>query len=413
MRKYENDLNFKGIDFPVKIKDIQKFENQNSDLPGINVFSVDDNNKIYPLRLNEKDRQKTIDLFLFSEGEKQHYSLIKNFTRLVRSQITSEKRKIFICKKCLSHYTRKHLFEKHMFYCGQNETVVVKMPTKNNILKFKNHFKKLPIPFVIYADFECFTKPMNSCQPDPNKSFTESYQKHEPSGYCLFLKGLDGIKDIFKPIVYLRKTEDEDEDVSANFINDIRSLTYMIYKKYYLKPKELNLSSQEEEEFQSAKVCHICEEDFNVDEETGKILKARDHCHFTGDYRGAAHFSCNLKCRKPLVLPVIFHNLQVYDSHLFIKQLSRVSGDLTCIPSTEEKYITFSKRIDVDVCQRKGKLVPLKFEIHFIDSFKFLQTSLANLVSNLQSSDFKNLNRFVKINPSLLTRKGVYPYDYV
>ena len=94
LRKYENDLNFKGIDFPVKIKDIQKFENQNSDLPGINVFSVDDNNKIYPLRLNEKDCQKTIDLFLFSEGEKQHYSLIKkNFTRLARSQITSDKRK--------------------------------------------------------------------------------------------------------------------------------------------------------------------------------------------------------------------------------------------------------------------------------------------------------------------------------
>ena len=60
-----------------------------------------------------------------------------------------------------------------MIYCGQNETVLIKMPVKNTILNFKNHFKKLPIPFVIYADFECFTKPMNSCQPDPNKSFTQ------------------------------------------------------------------------------------------------------------------------------------------------------------------------------------------------------------------------------------------------
>ena len=64
LRKYENDLNFKGIDFPVKLKDITKFENQNPDLPGINVFSINDNNKIYPLRLNQKDTQKTIDLFL-------------------------------------------------------------------------------------------------------------------------------------------------------------------------------------------------------------------------------------------------------------------------------------------------------------------------------------------------------------
>ena len=76
LRKYENDLNFKGISFPVKVKDIQKFENQNPDLPGINVFSINDNNKIYPLRLNKKDTKKSIDLFLFSQDEKQHYSLI-------------------------------------------------------------------------------------------------------------------------------------------------------------------------------------------------------------------------------------------------------------------------------------------------------------------------------------------------
>ena len=87
--KYENDLNFKGIDFPVKVKAITKFENQNPDFPGINIFSINDNNKIYPLRLNQKDTKKTIDLFLFSKDEKLHYSLIKNFSRLVRSQITS------------------------------------------------------------------------------------------------------------------------------------------------------------------------------------------------------------------------------------------------------------------------------------------------------------------------------------
>ena len=207
LRKYENDLNFKGIDFPGKVKDIQKFENQNPDLPGINVFLVNDDNKIYPFRLNQKDTQKTIDLFLFSKDEKQHYSLIKNFSRLTRSQITSDRRKIHICKKCLSHFTKKDLFEKHLFYCGQNETGAVIMPTKNIVLNFKNHVKKLQIPFVIYADFECFTKPINSCQPNPNESYSQGYQKHEPSGYCLYLKGLDGINVNYKPIVYTRKTD--------------------------------------------------------------------------------------------------------------------------------------------------------------------------------------------------------------
>ena len=287
------------------------------------------------------------------------------------------------------------------------------MPRKKTILNFQNYFKKLSIPFVIYADFECFTIPMSSCQPNPDKSYAQSYQKHEPSGYCLYLKCLDGMKINYKPIVYTKKTEDE--DISKRFIKHVTKLTHMIYRDYYKNPKPYNLTPQEEKDFQSATICHICEQDLNIDKETGQILKVRDHCHFTGGYRGAAHNECNLKCRKPHILPVIFHNLQGYDSHLFIKQHAKVSGDLSCIPSTEEKYISFSKKIVVDeyFSGKMGKLFPKNFEIRFIDSFKFLQTSVANLVSNLQPSDFKNLNRLIKHNTSLLTRKGVYPYDYV
>ena len=401
LREYENDMNFKGIDFPVKVKDITKFENQNPDLPGINVFSINENNKIYPLRLNEKDRQKTIDLFLFREDENQHYSLIKNFSRLVRSQITSDTtRKLHICIQCISHFTKQDHFEKHLSYCNKNETVTVKMPTKNSILNFQNHFKKLSIPFVIYADFECFTLPVNSCQPNPKKSYTQTYQKHKPSGYCLYLKGLDGLNVNFKPLVYTKKTEDE--DTSKKFIKHVTELTLKIYKKYYTKPKTMIFNPKDQKDFQSATICYICEQDLNINKETGQILKVRDHCHFTGEYRGAAHNECNLKCKKPLILPVIFHNLQGYDSHLVIKKLAKVSGVLSCIPSTEEKYISFSKKIVVDhyYSKKTGKPFPKNFEIRFIDSFKFLQASLADLVSNLQPTDFKNLNR-------------VYPYDYV
>ena len=143
LKKYENDLKFNEIKFPVSLKDITKFENQNPDLPGINVCSVNDDNKVYPLRINQKDFQKAIDLFFHSDGEKQHYSLIKNFSRLVRTQKTKDGRKIFICKKCLNHYTKEELLEKHINYCGNNETALERMPTKkNNILKFKHHLKK-------------------------------------------------------------------------------------------------------------------------------------------------------------------------------------------------------------------------------------------------------------------------------
>ena len=346
-KKYENDLKFKQINFPVKVKDITKFEKQNPDLPGIKVFSINENNKIYPLRINQKDCLKSIDLFLYSDGEKQHYSLIKNFTRLVRSQYTSHRSsKIFICKKCLCHYTKEELLEKHINYCGNNETAAVKMPTENSILKFKHYFKKFPIPFIVYADFECFTIPVNSCQPNPEKSFTNTCQKHEPSGFCLYLKTLDGLDTNFEPIVYTKKTSDE--DISKTFIKQVTKLTLKIYQDYYKKPKPYNLTDKEEKEFQSATKCRICEEKLSRDKKSNKIFKVRDHCHFTGKYRGAAHNECNLECRKPLILPVIFRNLQGYDAHLFIKQLAKVPGDLFSIPTTEEKYITFSKFIAVD-----------------------------------------------------------------
>ena len=76
--------------------------------------------------------------------------------------------------------------------------------------------------------------------------------------------------------------------------------------------------------------------------------------------------------------------------------------------------ISFSKKIKVDEYEsrKNGETVSLNFEIRFIDSFKFLQTSLVNLVSNLQPSGFKNTNAIIKNNVGLLTQKGVYPYDY-
>jgi len=79
IKQYENEVDFKGIDFPVKLKDNTKFENQNPSVPGINVFSVSDNNKFYPLRITQKGCEETLDLFLYEEDGKSHYSLITNF----------------------------------------------------------------------------------------------------------------------------------------------------------------------------------------------------------------------------------------------------------------------------------------------------------------------------------------------
>ena len=107
---------------------------------------------------------------------------------------------------------------------------------------------------------------------------------------------------------------------------------------------------KDKDDFEKAKICWICQKEF------GESKKVRDHCHFTGKYRGAAHNKCNLQFKKPKFTPVIFHNLSGYDAHLFVKNLGKSEGDIKCIPNNEEKYISFSKDIVVDeYINKKGK----------------------------------------------------------
>ena len=413
LKQYENDLVTKGLHFPLAIKNITKFEDLNPDIPGINVFSVNENKKFYPLRMANKDPQKTTDLFLYQpaggfrgDAIPPHYSLIENFSRLFRSQITTRTSEpIHNCKRCFTDFTKKELLAKHIQYCSSKDLSVVKMPPRNTFIRFKNYDKQLPIPFVIYADFECFTKPMSSCSPNPEDSFTYNYQKHEPSGFCFYIKGIIPDKK-FEPITYTKKKPDD--DIALIFVRKLEKITKSFFQDFFIRPRGLNRSYKQYQEYLKATICHICKEEIPEGE------KVCDHCHFTGQYRGPAHRLCNLKCRKPMVIPVIFHNLQGYDAHLFVKKISTIKGDFTCIPSTEEKYISFSKKVNVGAYQdKKGKVISLNMELRFIDSFKFLQTSLANLVAKLQPDDFINIKAVFTDNTNLLTKKGIFPYDYV
>ena len=137
--------------------------------------------------------------------------------------------------------------------------------------------------------------------------------------------------------------------------------------------------------------------------------------YFTGKYRGAAHNSCNLNCRLPRIIPVVFHNLQSYDAHLFIKKIGNLKGTFKCIPNTEEKYMSFSKTVTVGkyLDRKKNILKNINFEIRFIDSLKFLNFPLDKLAKNLDKKDFYSIKQEFQYNVELLTKKGVYPYDYV
>ena len=122
------------------------------------------------------------------------------------------------------------------------------------------------------------------------------------------------------------------------------------------------MEKKERKHYNKQTKCWICEGEFNDD----KDVKVRDHCHFTGRYRGAAHNKCNLNYNKPKFIPVVVHNLAGYDSHLFIKEQGFSEGDINCIPNNEEKYISFTKKIQVgSYTNQKGKIKPLHYKLRF------------------------------------------------
>ena len=94
---------------------------------------------------------------------------------------------------------------------------------------------------------------------------------------------------------------------------------------------------EEEEKFQLSNSYWICNKLFDVGDE-----KVRDHCHITGKYRGAAHFSCNTNLKLSKKVPVISHNLRCYDSHLIIKEIRKSDVKVRVIPNGLEKYMAFT-----------------------------------------------------------------------
>ena len=117
-------------------------------------------------------------------------------------------------------------------------------------------------------------------------------------------------------------------------------------------------------------------------------FKVKDHCHYTGEYRGAAHDICNLRYKIPKEIPVVFHNGSTYDYHFIIKELAeKFEGEFECLGKNTEKYITFSVPIKKETTKidkdGNDKIMKISYKIKFIDSFRFMPSSLSDLVDNL------------------------------
>ena len=164
-------------------------------------------------------------------------------------------------------------------------------------------------------------------------------------------------------------------------------------------------------EYKRATKCHICLKPFSE-----KKKKLRDHCHYSGLYRGAAHSSCNLQYEIPNYIPVVFHNLAGYDAHLFIRELAKYTTGMGVIAKNTEDYISFSIKVEVDkYINKEGNERMKEMELRFIDSIKFMSSSLDSLVNKLAKGghEFWGFENYNDRQRELLIRKGIYPYEYM
>ena len=408
-------LNMEGIQYPVNLRGIDRFEHLNPEI-SITVLGYNEEEKVYPLKVSKYTGcEHDIVLLLIKDGEKSHYCLVKNISALLSSQINNNDHKRYFCLNCFNSFKSPDSLDKHKEYCYNNECVKISMPPPNTFLRFKNFRYSEKAPFVIYADFESLIKPLDNCDPGPNHSYTKKYQKHEPISFCYYIECFNDslCKEIFnddtkrKQLNTYIKTKPEDPDAIDVFIkwleDDVKFLAN-------ITPKKMIFTKEDEKQFNTASDCWICGEELGND-------RVRDHCHYTGRYRGAAHNSCNLKYRKPESVPVLFHNLTGYDSHLFIKKLgsSNEKENIKCIPNNEEKYITFTKTIITgQYTNKKGEEKNKTFDIVFKDSFKFMRSSIEALVNNLPKNGFKNISKYYTPEQlELIKQKGFYPYEFM
>ena len=257
---------------------------------------------------------------------------------------------------------------------------------KSGSISFKNYFQQFPVPFKIYTDFECILKGVRSSD-KKNDTYTKKYQDHIPCSFAYKVVCIDN-KFSEKVVLYRGK------NAFYRFIEAI--LEKYDYCKSMIK-KHLNknfiMSSEEEEIFQLSNSCWICDKLFDFGDD-----KVRDHCHITGKYRGAAHWSCNINLKLSKRIPVIFHKLRGYDSHLITKKMCKLDVKIRVIPNGLEKYMAFT----------------INRNLVFINSMQFLNSSLDSLVKNLSDNDFKHFSeKFSGEFAELVKQRGVYPYEYM
>ena len=356
---HTNKLILNGLEFPMKIKDIPKFENLNN--LNVNVFELT-KTVLTPIHINKNYLQSQIDWLLFEN----HYCLITKLHCLLNKDSHMK----WVCRRCLTAFSSEDILSQHIDRCQKQQPTNITSSWKDH-LKFEDYYMKVPVPIRVYADFECINQP----QKDPRVLFKQipiavGYYQISPFGnnYSSYF-GTDCTKWFVKEMLILEQ--------EAN--------------KYFKTKLELQITPQEEESFQLAEECWLCE---NPLDDT----KVRDHDHLTGKYRRAAHNICNINCKQKSssFVHIFFRNFSGYDCHLIFQELLiqafKNGYEPKIIPKSMENYVS----VQIG-CLR------------FLDSYRFLSSSLDKLDKSLDSLPIMDENGFKDEN---FKKKLAYPYEY-
>jgi hypothetical protein len=200
-KKYEHEFNIDGLSFPLNIRQVKKFENLNPTI-SVNVFAYDGKVGVYPIHITAHKNRRHVNLLLLSQCDSNHYVTIRSMSKLLHQRGSYNGSK-FYCDYCLHGFTREDLLNRHVVDCEQHGVQKVKLvEEKDRWLQFKSIQKMLPVPFIIYCDLESYTTKLEGpAREEGKQSGTNSYELHEPSGYCYYIVSSDPTRT-FSPQCY-------------------------------------------------------------------------------------------------------------------------------------------------------------------------------------------------------------------
>ena len=402
MHIYENELNFAGVGFPVTLKDIPKVEKQNN--LAINVFGYA--SVIHPLYLTKDLTRDPINLLLTTKVEDgqtiSHYCWIKDFNRLCQDQTRHKERKHF-CLRCISPHSSERTLKEHLVYCRGVDAppchaVFPEVDEEAGYapkLKFGHFQNKLTAPYVVYADTESIIRPTTT--PTTNSNTTQT-SEHVPCSFFYIVVRSDG--EVTSKSLYCG------EDCMDKFFSELDCEIEKI-RNDLKNIRPLEMTQEDWDRHRAADLCWVCDGPFRPykDGDTHGLWKVKDHCHITGEYRGAAHSKCNLLLRiEPYYspVPVFLHNIKNYDAHHLVSAIGRTEEKQTTITDKDGVPImkkdkdgkdTNEPRTVTDgklsaIVQNMEKLISFSWgQFRFVDSYAFLSSSLSRLVGNMPKAN--------------------------